>query len=72
MINSHSLCKWDIVLLQKEINESLDNAIFNGYELDEWSSADIASDIGQYDLQFQNIEQDVLIPLIEVWKQSRI
>lgn len=56
---------------QKRINESLDSAIENGYELDEWSAEDIAADLNQYDSNFESFESKDLVPFIQTWKDGR-
>lgn len=53
-------------LMRQMLFESLNNAVENGYELREWSAADIAEDFGD-DPLFKNVEAEALIPLIEEW-----
>lgn len=56
---------------QAQVDESLDSAIRNGYELDDWSAADIAEDLNQYDSQFEEVPTERLVALIQNWKDRR-
>jgi hypothetical protein len=59
------------IFTQAQVNESLNHAIENGYELDDWSAEEIASDLSQYDCQFEDCDVELLIPFIENWKNGR-
>lgn len=52
---------------QDQVNENLDNAVANGFEMREWSAADIADDLIRNCADFENWEPSELIPLVEVW-----
>ena len=60
-----------MVITQQIVNESLDSAVVNGYDLQTWPAARIANDLSSYDQQFEGIEPVDLIPLIERWKELR-
>lgn len=51
--------------------ESLDSAIQNGYEINEWPASEIASDVNQYDSYFENINHETLVKPIQDWLDKR-
>jgi hypothetical protein len=55
----------------KSVRESLDSAIDNGYELDEWEASDIADDMHKYDATFEDVDSELLKPHIERWLEER-
>ncbi len=57
--------------MRRRVAKSLDNAIENGYELDEWSAREIAEDVHEYDSQFEDVEPIELVPHVEAWKGHR-
>ncbi len=57
-------------ITQAGINESLDNAIENGYELLDWSNEEIAVDLGTYDEEYEGLNEE-LIPFIQAWRETK-
>lgn len=56
-------------LTQRRVDESLNEAVKNGYELHLWEAANIAEDLSEYDQFFEDADQAVLLPLVEDWKK---
>lgn len=57
---------------QERINESLDNAVNNDYDI--WNdSADVlACDLVNYDVDFEDADLEVLVPFVQVWKNKQM
>lgn len=62
--------KMKIKISQGMVDESMANAIDNGYSFDEWSAEEIARDIAEYDSQFEGVPIEEIIPLIKEWKEK--
>ena len=66
----------DCVIAIKKIQELIDNsmnlAIGNGYDFEDWDVKDIALDLANYDVTFENINPVYLIPFIEKWITKNI
>ncbi len=56
---------------QMTVDESLDSAIENGYELDEELAIDIAEDLTTYDARFEHVDIANIVPLVDSWKCRR-
>lgn len=56
--------------IKQDVFESLDNAIENGYELLEWEPEDISKDLHEYDSQFENVSQEILLPIVKEWYET--
>lgn len=61
----------DIQIDKKNLYNSLNNALENGYELLEWTAEEIAEDLNQYDQYFENIPHKLLIEPIQEWLDNR-
>ena len=62
---------WKNSILQAEIDLSLNNAVENGYELDEWDAKDISDDLSCYDKSFECEDPSSLVPFIQEWLDER-
>jgi len=60
-----------LTITQEQVNESLDNAVVNGYDLDAEFAYDIALDLGTYDSTFEGMEVEELLPFVDAWKEAR-
>lgn len=56
-----------MTISQDDIDESLNNAIENGYELGLWTAEQIAVDLSTYDAAFEDVDIEVLVPFISDW-----
>ncbi len=63
--------KFRYPLMQANLNLSLNNAIENGYELDEWDAEEISSDLSCYDEDFECEDPQLLVPFIQEWLDAR-
>ena len=52
---------------EKQVFESLNNAVDNGYNIHEWDTDAIVEDLCSYDAQYENVSQSDLKPFIEKW-----
>lgn len=53
--------------LKAKIYESLNSAIDNGYELNDWPAEQIAQDLSEYDAFFEGYLEPELVPHIVSW-----
>jgi hypothetical protein len=58
-------------ITEAAVHESLDTAIDNGYELDEWPAWNIADDLKDYDATFEEADPKDLLPHIKTWLEKR-
>ena len=78
-LSSHITCPSCLLLMvnepssktQEEVFISLDQAVENGYDLTDWSEAEIARDLHEYDSQFEDVDPTSLVEHIEAWKVQR-
>jgi hypothetical protein len=49
------------------VKDSLDSAEANGYELRTWPAGEVASDIGTYDGDLDQMPPSVMLPFVEKW-----
>ena len=55
-------------IVQEDVDESLDNAVANGFSQWNLSADEVAVDMGSYDPKFGGLYEE-LIPFIEDWKK---
>lgn len=60
------------MISQELINELLDNAKQNGYDMLAESDEAIAIDLGTCAQEVEGLEPEVLVPFIKVWKDGQI
>jgi hypothetical protein len=51
--------------------QSLDNAVTNGYSLEDWTEREIAEDLHEYDSQFEGIDPNLLVPIVRDWYNQK-
>jgi archaellum biogenesis protein FlaJ (TadC family) len=51
--------------------QSLNNAIDNGYELEDWTEREIAENLHEYDAQFEGVDPNLLIPIVKDWYNQK-
>lgn len=53
---------------QTEVDESLNNAVDNDYDIKEIDAQTLAEDLGDYDAKYENPNLEVLVVLVQNWK----
>lgn len=53
------------------VKESLDSAITNGYDIEDWGAEGIAEDMGSYDGTVDQLPVKFLVPYVEAWLEER-
>lgn len=56
---------------QVRVWASLDSAIENDYDFSDWTDAEVAMDLTDYNKQFEDIAPFVIAPYITTWRASR-
>lgn len=57
--------------MKKQVFESLDNAVENGYDLKDWSAQDLAEDLSDYDSYFNDKNVDEIKTHVKQWQEER-
>lgn len=57
--------------MKKQVFESLDNAVENGYDLKDWSAQDLAEDLSDYDSYFNDKNVDEIKTYVKQWQEER-
>lgn len=55
-------------LTQDVVDETLNSAVANDYDLNGWSALDLASDITDYSQEYEGIDPQFIAPFIENWQ----
>lgn len=58
------------MITQQQVNQTLNNALENGYPIDQWPIQFLIEDIILYDKQFENVKASDIIPFIKRWKSK--
>lgn len=58
------------IITQEIVNDSMNNAIDNGYNFDGWTAKEIARDIAEYDSRFEGVNISDYSPFIWKWKEN--
>jgi hypothetical protein len=53
--------------IQSRVNESLDNAVENGYEIDKNDVVSVVNDLIEFDADLEDKNPDELIPYVQRW-----
>lgn len=67
LLNKFNVFKLNLEV-QRNVNESLDNAVTNGYHMLTEKDINIAVDMCDYDATFGEFNPNELIPYIQAWK----
>jgi hypothetical protein len=55
------------VTVRERVFEALDNAVENGYALDEWAASEVADDLLTYCADLEGLDVDDVLPFIIEW-----
>ena len=59
------------MITQSQVSQALDQALENGYPIDQWQINFVVEDLMTYAKEFESTSASDLVPLIEQWKASR-
>lgn len=59
-------------LTQEVIDETLNSAVENGYDLNGWQASELADDITDYSSQYEGIDPTIIAPYILDWQRRQV
>jgi hypothetical protein len=59
------------VLIRDAVLEALDNAVASGHRPQDQPSVVVALDLAACDADLEDVDPDVLVPFVDMWKRSR-